>query len=237
MQESLGQLLPVYFIADESPSMKLHNAIGQVNDGIESLFGALLRNPLAAAKVRLSIVGFSNLITEHRSMCDIREDDGVPVLSLDEVYGGTSFRAALQDLLTRIPRDIRQLRGMGYQSHRPAVFFLTDGEPNPGEDWRSVHRKLMDRASFPASPNIIAFGVNDATPTTISTLASDPQYGFVAVPGADMGMVLTEFIKSLVRSVVQTGSALATGGGTLVIPRPDPNYLEVAADIIPDFDR
>ena len=57
MPDNRGHLLPVYVLADESYSMKNH--LVELNDGLVSLHETLRSEPMVAAKVRLSILGFA----------------------------------------------------------------------------------------------------------------------------------------------------------------------------------
>ncbi len=58
MTGNKGNLLPVYVLADESGSMRPH--IDELNRGLASLHEALLGEPMAAAKVRFSILRFAD---------------------------------------------------------------------------------------------------------------------------------------------------------------------------------
>src|ERR1017187_6482926 len=116
MADNRGHLLPVYVLADESGSMAPY--AGKLNSGMVSLHEALRSEPMVAAKVRLSVLGFSNEVTVRMSLADLRGETELPVL---QMRGGTSYYAAFSDLLSRIPQDINVLKGDGYQVHRPAV--------------------------------------------------------------------------------------------------------------------
>jgi uncharacterized protein YegL len=233
MDEERGILLPVYFVADESWSMEPY--IAELNEGIASLQETLQREPLAASKVRLSITGFSGDVVARMELADFRELAFTPTLSTRTT--GTSYQAAFGDLLTRIPNDKARLKQQGYKIHRPVVFFLTDGAPTDGAAWEDTRRRLTDPEVIKAHPNIIAFGIGDgADAATIRKIATEPHFAMLAVAGADMGKVISEFIKVFVQSVMQSGSALATGRSTLVVPMPDPNVLTIATDVVPDDD-
>jgi uncharacterized protein YegL len=233
MEEERGVLLPVYFVADESLSMESY--MGELNEGIVSLRDALEREPLAASKVRLSITGFSGDVATRMDLADIRELPQTPKLATRET--GTSYRAAFQDLTDRIPVDQKRLRSQGYRIHRPVVFFLTDGQPTDGNAWEQIRDRLCDAAVLKAHPTIIAFGIGDGTDAhTINKIATKPSFAFLAVPGADMGKVIAEFIRTFIKSVVKSGAALSSGGGFIVVEKPDPNVLQVAADVVPDLD-
>lgn len=216
MAETLGQLLPVYVLVDESGSMNPY--VGDLNAGMASLHQSLLGEPMAAAKVRFSVLGFSNVVTERLILADLRAENELPPLTAN---GGTSYKAAFDALLRRIPQDVQTLKSQGYRVHRPAVFFLSDGQPNYGEDWEATHRQLVDRATTKAAPNIIACGIGEAQERTILSVATQPQFAFISLPGAQLGPAIAKFFTALTKSVVESGNAMASGSAELVVERPE----------------
>ena len=120
MADTKGHLLPVYVLADESASMT--DYAGELNSGLISLCEALRSEPMIASKVRLSVLGFSNDVAVRMSLVDLRNQEGLPEL---RIRSTTNYEAAFQDLLGRIPQDIRTLKGGGYLVHRPAVFSIS----------------------------------------------------------------------------------------------------------------
>jgi uncharacterized protein YegL len=222
--DNRGNLLPVYVLADESGSMAGH--IGDLNAGLRSLHTTLLGEPMAAAKVRFSVLGFADDVVVRIALADLRHENELPLLT---ARGTTSYLAAFTALLERLPDDIAKLKAEGYQVHRPAVFFMSDGAPND-EDWRSAHRRLTDRSVTKAAPNIISCGIGDAEASTILSVATDPQFAFVSVPGADLGQSISTFCSSLTRSVVESGRSLASGDAQLIVDRPE--GFTMAIDVI-----
>ena len=164
---------------------------------------ALQRESFAAAKVRFSVIGFSDTAFTYLEPADLRLLQGMPVLT---AQGLTSYASAFDQLAYRISVDIPSLKAQGYTVHRPAVFFLTDGLPNGHEDWRSVRSNLLAQ---PAAPNILAFGIGDADAGTVAELATQPHFAFVAARGVDTGAAISEFLTSLTQSVISSGQALA----------------------------
>ncbi len=115
--EPKGSILLVYFVADESGSMGRN--IDELNDGLASLHDSLQRESFAAAKVRLSVIGFSDTAFTYLEPADLRVLQGMPVLTAQSL---TSYAA---------------------------VFFLTDGLPNGNEDWRAVRANLLAEPAAP----------------------------------------------------------------------------------------
>ncbi|MET8685275.1 hypothetical protein ABZV77_13755 [Streptomyces sp. NPDC004732] len=225
VESNRGHLLPIYVLADESGSMTHH--IDDLNDGLRSLHQALLGEPMAAAKVRFSVLGFSDDVVERVHLVDLRSAEEFPLLS---TRGMTSYAAAFEDLIHRIPAEVQSLKNDGYRVHRPAVFFLSDGMPNGGEDWRGPHSRLTDRDLTLGAPNIIACGIATADAEIISQVATEPEFGFVADKGVDVGPAIAKFCTALTKSVIASGRSLASANPQLKVDKPD--GFTVAIDVI-----
>jgi uncharacterized protein YegL len=215
MEEPRGTVLPVYFVADESWSMK--DDVSDLNRGLKSLLDALQEESMAAAKVRFCVVGFSDDARCYLEPADLRDLEDMPNLTAN---GSTSYAAAFRALHDRIPQDIIRMRSEGYLVNRPAVFFLTDGAPNPGDGWEAPHADLTSEA-FGPHPNILAFGIGQADPRVVKQVATADKYAFITASGVDTGRAIAEFIKSLTQSVISSGQALAGGKSSLLIEEPE----------------
>jgi uncharacterized protein YegL len=220
-----GTLLPVYFVADESTSMR--PVTSQLSDGLHSLHEALLQESMAAAKVRLCVLGFSDDVVCHLDLVDLRDEASMPRFS---VRGGTSYGAAFAALRDRIPNDIVRLKSERYLVHRPAVFFLTDGQPTDEPSWRSIHADLVNREVVRSAPNVLAFGIGAARADTILDVATRPEFAFVATAGVDVGKAVAEFVETLTHSLVTSGQAISAGRGELVVDKPD--SFTMAVDLV-----
>jgi len=208
-----GNVLPVYVLADESHSMRHH--IEALNQGLARLHEALLGEPMAAAKVRFSILGFADTVTERLHLADLRRPVTLPTLT---ARGRTDYARALADLRLRIPADIRALKRAGYRVHRPAVFVLTDGQPSDAS-WLAEHRALTDHTITPEAPNIIACGVGASRAETILALATRPEYAFVALAGVDIGGAIAQFCTALTHSIIRSAPR-STAPPRLVVQQP-----------------
>lgn len=225
MADVRGILLPIYILADESWSM--NDVMDQLNQGLESLHNELLEQPMVAAKVRLTILGFSGDVVERVRLADLREVVELPEL---KARRQTSYQAAFQDLLERIPLDVKELKGQRYGLYRPTVFFLSDGQPDPRDRWKEPYARLTDRSQVPWAPNIIACGIGDADARIIGEVATDPRYAFVAVAGADVGPSIGEFCTELTQSIVK--SALAVTQGSAPEVEFQPSGFRMVMDVI-----
>ncbi|WP_405585539.1 vWA domain-containing protein [Streptomyces sp. NBC_01190] len=222
MSQNRGSLLPVYVLADESGSMTEH--LGELNQGLRSLHNTLLGEPMAAAKVRFSVLGFSDDVVIRVELADLRLENRLPELI---TRGSTSYEAAFTALLNRLPHDINRLKSEGYKVHRPAVFFLSDGQPNLDEDWKTPHRQLTDRAVTPAAPNVVACGIGQADPTMMLEVATEEEFALVSVPGADLGKAISSFFMALTKSMVESGRSLANGNAELIVTKPEGFHMAI----------
>jgi len=220
--EPKGSILLVYFVADESGSMKPN--IAELNDGLITLQDELQKQPHVASKVRFSVIGFSDTAFTHLEAADLRSTHWRPTLS---AQGLTSYAAAFNELGYRISVDVAHLKQQGFQVHRPAVFFLTDGLPSRNEDWRAA---LANLRAQPAHPNILAFGIGDADASTVLELATKNEFAMVSARGANTGEALSEFLTSLTQSVIHSGQALATGKAELQFDKPE--GFTLAVDVV-----
>lgn len=219
-----GTVLPIYFVADCSGSMG-GEPLNEVNKGLTSLLDALQSEAMAAAKVRFAVIGFDDVARCYLEPSDLREIENMPVLQLG---GTTSYAAAFAELARRMPLDIASLKGAGYLVNRPAVFFLTDGVPNRGDGWEGAYAGLMSQKW---RPNVLAFGIGDADPGTITQLASAPEYAFAVAQGVDTGHAIAKFVKALTKSVIKSGQALAGGQAALPLEKPE-GFISLAVDTI-----
>src|ERR1035441_8262650 len=85
----------------------------------------------------------------------------IPALT---VKGGTNYSSAFDLLYDTIAEDVKQLKASGDQVYRPAVFFLSDGQP--GDNWEGSYKRLID-PSWTYHPNILAFGFGDVDARTL----------------------------------------------------------------------
>jgi uncharacterized protein YegL len=210
MSEPEGRVLPIYLVLDASGSMIDH--FSTLHEGLLSLREQMEESPAAAAAVRFSMILFGSTVQTLMRIGDFNEISNVPSFSN---LGRTNYTIVFQELVKQIPLDVSMLKGENYRVLRPAVFFLTDGYPNEGGDWMPAHAQLMGEGNS-RRPNIMAFGVGEADAATVMAIASRPEYAFIAVEGADMGLALGEFMTALQRSVVSSGVSVSAGGGLLV---------------------
>lgn len=228
MSEEL--VLPFYVLADVSYSMTQTNTgdgtspLDALNTVVHSLKDALDESPILSDKIRFALVDFSDDARTQIPLCDLMKVDvsSIPKLT---ARGGTSFVAAFNAIRQQIDSDVRQLKADGHKIHRPAVFFLTDGEPtDPEADWQQAFADLTSSA-FKARPNVIPFGVGDAKKIVLDQLVYPvgKMRSFVAKDGADPSDAVRSMAEVLIGSVIASANSVSSDGesGGFVLPDDD----------------
>jgi uncharacterized protein YegL len=224
----IGQVLPMYFVGDESHSMA-GEPIAAVNQGLIDLRDEVAKHPLIGKKVRFGIITFAESAQTRLELSELSEDLVLPTLS--PRGRGTSYASALEALRHTIPADVALLKGNGYQVHRPSVFFLSDGQPTEkAEKWRARLAELKD-PSFRERPNILTFGVGEADPEVIGELASSPRYGFMMTQGASTAGAIAEFAASMLNSMVASAERLDRGERTIEFEKPE-GFVQLDAPLV-----
>ncbi|MGO8906940.1 MAG: VWA domain-containing protein [Solirubrobacteraceae bacterium] len=224
----IGQVLPIYFVGDESHSMS-GDPIGAVNQGLADLRDEVAKHPLIGKKVRFGIVTFAHSAEIRLELSELTEDLALPTLS--PRGRGTSYASAFALLRQTIPGDIAALKGSGFQVHRPVVFFLSDGQPTERDKkWRSALSELGDDG-FRERPNILAFGVGEADPEVIRQIASSPRYAFMMRDGASTAGAISEFATSMLNSMVASAERLDRGEQTIEFEKPE-GFVQLDAPLL-----
>lgn len=227
-------VLPFYVVADVSYSMTMKppavdgvaalRPIDAANEIVKKVKIALENSPLLGDKVRFAMLDFSDDAQVVIPMCDLTKVDPSQIPQL-QARGGTSYVAALQLLKRQIPIDVGQLKADGHKVHRPAVFFLTDGEPtDPDHEWKASFADLTD-PSFKERPNFIPFGVAEAKKELLDQLVYPQQRmrSFVQRTGEDPSAAITSMAEKLVGSIIASANSIQSDGmgGTFILPDDD----------------
>lgn len=216
------QLLPFYVLADVSYSMTQvqpsldgppSSALDALNKIVLSVKDSLDMNPILGDKIRFSLIDFSDDAQTQIPLCDLMQVKVGDIPQLN-ARGGTSFAAAFRALRQQIDSDIRQLKADGHKVHRPAVFFLTDGEPtDPDGDWQSAFSDLTDSA-FKFRPNVIPFGVGEAKKAVLDQLAFPvgKMQSFVLKEGANASAAIANMAEKLIGSIIDSANSVTAEG-------------------------
>ncbi len=221
MQETAGNaVLPFYILCDESGSMDANGGIDAVNRGLPELHATIAGDPLVSDKCRIGLITFSDIAEELLPLSNLSDVTAMPGCA---AKGVTNYGEAFNLLRVVISRDISNMKSQGIQVYRPAVFFITDGDPT--DDWEANHRALTDKNVNPQAPHIIAFGVAGANPTVIGKIGT--KAAFIANQGVDPGNALKEILKSLTNTIVNSSSSSSP---TLIVQQAPPGTTAVPLD-------
>lgn len=220
-----GKLLPFYLVVDVSASM-MGEKIAHANRIVPEVADTIAKNPIIADKIRFGVIDFSDDAKVVLPLCDLLQLNHIPALN---IRGGTSFVAAFNLLRRTIEADVNQLKADGYDVHRPAVFFVSDGEPTDREhEWKQAFGELTDfdkasKQGFSMYPNMIPFGVDQADKKTMGQLVHPK--GRMKLYMADQesaGEAISRCAEVLISTVLQSGQSFATAGPVgLVLPDDD----------------
>jgi uncharacterized protein YegL len=219
------QVLPFYLLCDESSSMA-GVPVQAINDSLPRLHTEIGSNPVVADKTKFCLIGFNHEAQVLLPLSDLSTISSIPGLTAD---GGTDYSSAFDLLYNTIASDVAQLKSRGDQVYRPAVFFLSDGQPND-DDWSGAYQRLVDQ-NWPLHPNILAFGFGSVDASTLQQVATVRAYIANGSMGPDAA--LREFAMSLIQSIVNSGSKPAEGGSlNLSVPDNVPGFTALPADQI-----
>ncbi|MEU8232268.1 VWA domain-containing protein [Actinoplanes sp. NPDC048967] len=229
-----GILLPFYLVVDVSYSMAGRN-IDAANEILPSVADALAKNPILADKIRFGLLDFSDDAQVVLPLSDMSGQDYLPKLV---VRGGTDYGAAFRLLRSQLQQDIGQLRADGFKVHRPAVFFLSDGEPMDG--WQNDFAALTtyDKETgqgFKWYPVLVPCGVADASKDTMRQLVHPPGKSklYTMTSGADAAAAIKAMAEILISSVLSSGQSAVDGNSGFVLP--DKSQLPPTIDVDDDW--
>jgi uncharacterized protein YegL len=132
---------------------------------------------------------------------------------------------------------VAQLRADGYKVHRPAVFFLSDGEPT--DNWKDDFDALTEydpktNHGFKYYPVIVPFGVEDADSDTMRKLVHPLNKSklYMMKAGGDAAAAIKAMAEVLISSVLASGQSATTGKSGLILPTATqvPDDLDVEDD-------
>jgi uncharacterized protein YegL len=217
-------VLPFYLVCDVSYSMQ--NVIGQVNSSLREFQDELAKHPILADKVRFGVLDFSDDARVVVPLCDFSEAS-VTDHTLS-VRGSTSYRAAFELMRSTIETDAAALKAAQLRMFRPAVFFLTDGVPNPGDNWEPAFARLTEydsatRQGFQAYPLFVPFGMGDADGQLLSRLVHPVKRSklFMASKGGDAAKAIKVMAEAMLMSVLSSGRSAVGGSPQHVVPSKD----------------
>jgi uncharacterized protein YegL len=205
----------IYLVLDESLDRE---CLGELQRGLDALHSALAGAPDVAAVVRLCVLGMA-ATTEHRlPLAQVGPGTRSPILVARR---GRSYTEAFRTLKSLTGQDATVVKSEGRQVLRPVVFFLTGGVPDEGTAWHDAHRELADQAVNPAAPRMVALGIGRAEKQAVASMATFPEFAFLAAPHQDTASAAHNVAAFLRDSVVDYGRGLVGGEASFTVSPPD----------------
>lgn len=205
--QAAGQkIFPVFLVIDTSWSMA-----GRRLDAAQTMAPALLdvclEDPTIRDKVRVELIEFNasaTVVVPAAKASDVRT---IPPL---RASGGTAYSSAFSLLRQRIEEVCREVIADGFKVLRPAVFFISDGEPtDSARDRDGAFAALVDQ-DFAFRPNICMFGVGEADQESIAGYKSGKGVA-IHIPG-DAARALAGIVPVITSSVIATAGGRGNGG-------------------------
>lgn len=204
------EVLPFYLLIDVSWSMS-GTKIDAANTILPAFVDALRRDPVLADKIKFSVLDFAGSAATVFPLGDPSDLDTLPTLECR--VDGTDYGRAFDALRAAISSDVEQLKADGFQVHRPAVFFVSDGEPNDDESSRAAAFERLTAfdgesgSGFPFFPNFIPFAIDEADPKMLMRYVHprDKMRLFVQKEDATPGQAIAGMAKVLLGSVMKSG--------------------------------
>jgi uncharacterized protein YegL len=213
---------PFYVVCDVSMSMwheKWHPVEAQsplyiMNASFPGMMAAIDEDVSARHIAHVSVIAFHNTTRVVTPLCKVA--NGAPEAPIYALPKGqeTDYASAFRELANVIRNDTARLTRSGLHVKGPAVFFLTDGEPQvkgktqADEVWLAERAKLTD-AQFPYRPRIIALGLGHVRERTLRLIATDqpPGAACIAEKDATPADLLRSIIDIIIFSVTQSAAA------------------------------
>lgn len=242
MPNDQAKLLPFYLVIDVSVSMS-GAKLDQANRIMPSVVDALADAPILADKVRFGVIDFGSDAQVRLPLCDVLDENvRLPALT---IRGATSYGAAFRLLRSEIEINVKQLKADGFLVHRPAVFFISDGEPTDPGDWPTAFKELTEYdkeagQGFPIYPNFVPCGVDDANPKVLQSLihpATGPKamQMYLMQQGQNPADAIAMIAEILISSMLASGQSMAQGGSGLILPAKQDLPAGISAHSSDDF--
>lgn len=216
----VGQLvMPFYLICDVSGSM--YDDMAALNEGVERLRRAIVRQPVVDDVAQICIMSFSDTAKVVMPLSQMSETS-VPTLAVE---GGTNYSSAFQELARVIEDDREDLKRQGYKIYRPCAFFLTDGQPLDNHWQRTFTSTLTyDKTTgtgMRSHPIFVPFGFRDAPEDVLRKLAYPRDRGkWYHARNTGIEQALAGILDIIMNTVISSGLSAGAGQPTLIQQSP-----------------
>jgi uncharacterized protein YegL len=206
-----ARVVPVYVVIDESVADRGYFDI--LNSGMQRLPSELSGYPETSGAIRLAAIGYGSDVALRMPLRMISAESTVPGFSH---HDSGSLGRLFEYLRGRIPEDVERLKSQGLTLGRPTLHLLCGAPVNQDLGWEGVHHQLTDRTSFSYAPNVIACGVDGASPAAVRRIAPQPGSAWVAPAGLPMTEATSHylaFLRSTIIGLVRAHAASSTEMG------------------------
>jgi len=208
-------LIPIYVVIDESPDDPGY--FDALNAALGDLPSQLSAHQDVMKAMRLGVLGYAGDVRLCRPPSEIAPDSLIPKL---EHRDGSRLGPVFEYLQKRIPEDVQRLKSQNSRVGRPVLHVLLASPPEDAAAWQAAYGELMNRGTFPYSPNVIACGIGHAVPDVVRRLAPPPEFGWLASPDMPLGEAAARYISYVQSSVIAVSSAHISGSRELLVTPP-----------------
>ena len=185
--------------------------IDLLNEGLVTLKETLAADSLASRRAEIAIVTFGGTVTTLQDFVTA-ENFQPPRLHAD---GGTPMGQAIQVGLEMIVRRKATYRSAGVSYYRPWIFLITDGEPDPGDQWKSAAAQVK-QGEASKSFAFFTVAVEGANMDVLAQIASRPPAKLKGVNFREMFLWLSQSMQAVSQSSPGDTVSLTTPGWTEV---------------------
>jgi len=203
---------PCVLLLDTSGSMQ-GPAIDALNSGLKAFKNDLAKDPLAARRVEIAIIGFDNEIKVVQDFVTVDHFEP-PTLT---AQGQTFMGGAVQKALDLIQARKSQYRTNGVAYYRPWVFMITDGEPQGEPD--NVVQNAVQRLKKEEAEKRVAFfavGVENANMEKLKDMVVRAPVKLVGLNFVEMFVWLSRSMEKIAQSRTDEQVALPPPGWAAV---------------------
>jgi uncharacterized protein YegL len=208
-------LIPIYVAIDESPNDQAY--FDALNAALQDLPAQLSGHRDVVRAARLGVVGYAGDVRLCWPPGEIAIDSLVPKLGH---RSGCRLGPVFEYLQSRIPDDVQRLKSRISRVGRPILHILSASPPEDAATWQIPYHELLNRATFPYAPNVVACGIGNAAPDVVSFLAPPPEFGWLASPTMPLDEAVSRYVSYVQSSVIAVSSAHISGSQELLVTPP-----------------
>jgi uncharacterized protein YegL len=217
-----GRVFPFYVVCDVSRSMwdpeftpdQPMTPHSVIEDALIDMLAVLEDDPMASDTAYLSVIAFGDNPETVVELTALKDEPIIP--TLPKQYS-TDYVKIFEFLDKTLRADQQRLTKANLGYYTPAVFFLTDGEPQingvlqPESKWLPA-RRALEASVHPFHPVIVALGIGTVTKDTdtVRKLRSEKPRGIACV--AETTVIPGDLLRAIIKSIIFSISKSASQG-------------------------